>query len=805
MNKSQGYPFQRKVLAVAVQAAVLAIIAAPAANATDVDPLVQELTSIDRSVEVGIINTSKDSFKFGEYNGLQDKGAHAALGFKLGGKGNDENSALRWTAEGTDLGLDTRRFEVQGGQQGLFNLNFLYDELPHQITDTYKTIFNGAGSNALTLPAAYPAIGTRISSTTSDANALANWANIQSPYATTGAIGTGPGYLIPSLMHPVDISTKRTKIEGGGSYIFMPGWEVKFSAQEEKKDGAKLTGFAFASASTAAMLVEPIGYKTNNFNLSLSYKGDKSNFDLTYLYSTFSNDFTSWTAQTPFATGSVLNNQGLFSSAPENQMHQLKLAGGYRFDPKTRLSYSLGTSRMTQDSAFNCQTGATGCVSGVNSWTIPVSSPNAKVVNDTAFIKLSSREFKNLALNASYKYDNRDNQTPVNTFRVTFADATGAASSTIANDPINIKRQLISLDAEYAISRGQALKASYDQEQIERTNDGSGISPSKTAATAGTIDFTLPVHNNKEDTLGLEYRNSLIEDLTTRLAYSYSQRRAQDYQTPSLTDTTNVNTITNAYYRNFRTFFVADRNRDKLRASANYQISNAWGVGFSADYNNDSYNDAALKESTSTILNFDLTFTPNEDLSFNPFYTYEDRKSKLTGIYVGSSTTNNTTLNGGAALVCSAVAPCILENGSWALTQADRVDTLGLAVKYRATPKLDLKGDLLYIRARTPISASGSGSVISNGATVPNYVSVPATDYPEIYSKTIQLRVAGLYKLDKQQSVRVMYMYQKLSSSDWQYDAYINPVAMQSFIGTGMTSPNFTENAVGVSYLYSFK
>lgn len=806
------YRVQKKIV-LAVQAALLAMLMAPVARA-ETDSAVAELTELTKEVEVGVVGVSKKSYKFGEYNGLHDSGTQLTGGFDIGGKGG-EGSTLRWTVEGTDLGLDSRRLEAEGGQQGLYKLHFVYDELPHKISDSYQTIFNGAGSTALTLPASYPAIGTRISSTTTNANALANWNNIQAPNAVSGIAGGGPGSVIPTLMHNQNIGFKRTKTEGGVTYNFFPGWEAKFTARQDDKEGTKLTGYAFASASTATMLVEPIKFKTNGLDFSLGYTGEKANFNLAYLYSEFKNDVKAWTAETPFATGQVLNNQALLSSAPESRMQQIKLGGGYRFAPTTRLSYEASSSRSTQDSAFNCQTGAAGCVNGVNGWIVPVGSANAKVTDDKAFIKLTSRPTSKLNLTAAYKYDNRNNQTPVNNFKVSFADSAAAAANNISNDPINVIKQQLTLDAEYAIARAQALKLGFQREDIRRSTDGSGLAPSRTTVTANTNDFSLPVHKTREDTWDIEYRNSMLNNLTGRISYAQSLRKAQDYSQVTPAATTNEATLlTNAYYRQFRDFFVADRTRDKVRGALNYQMGDAWTLGAAVDYNRDSYKDAAFKEARSTIYNFDLGYAASEDLSVNTFFSIEDRDNQLAGKYIVSSTTLGTKVNGLAATnsfnggACSLAGhPCILANWDWSMAQADKVNTLGIGVKKNGllAGKLELNGDLVYIRSRTPVTAGGGGSLISDGAVAPNYISVAPANYADITSNTVQMTVKGNYKVDKARSVRVAYVCQHLGSSDWQYDAYTNPVAMQSYIGTGMTSPRHTVHALGVSYVYAFK
>ncbi|MEX8518663.1 MAG: MtrB/PioB family decaheme-associated outer membrane protein [Leptothrix sp. (in: b-proteobacteria)] len=837
MNTIQVCPFQRKALVRAAQAALLTTaLATSAAWAEGVSPLVEELTSMQNSVDVGFIATNKDSYKFGEYNGLEKRGVHANVNFKAGLKGGDD-SAVRWTAEGSNLGLDSRRLEAKGGAQGTYGLRFLYDELSHRISDSYQTIYNGGGSSALTLPAGYPAVVTRATSTSTAQDALANWNNLQSPNATATTTGGGPGYLIPSLMHPFEVGTKRTKLEGEAGITLLPGWDIRFSATEEHKDGTKLTGYAFATANTAGMFAEPISFRTTNFNLATSYKATRFNIDANVLYSRFTNDIASWTVENPYSKNLVYNNQALLPSAPANEMLQFKLNGGYRFTPKTRLSATLGTSRMTQNTSFVCQTSNidASCVSGRNGWILPGSSPEAKVRADDAYIKLSSRELKDWTLNAAFKYNLRDNQTPVQTYTVAFVDSPGSTSA-VTNDPINTRKSLLSLDAEYALARGQALKGQIDREDISRSTDGSGLAPSRTTPVGSTYYFTLPVKKTREDTLSLEYRNTLVADLTGRVAYAHSDRTGEDYSTPtpaasSATIDATQTALTNAFYAKFRDYFVADRKRDKLRAGLNYQLSDAWGVGFTADYNRDSYTNAALTESRSTILNFDVSFTPNEDFSINPYYSYEDRKSTETGAYIiNVGATNNGTsanpnygntaltvngvnascgsgiANGGAARNVQLNPSCNLLNTTWALSQADKVHTLGLTLKQRGllAGKLDIKTDLLYIISKTPVTASGGGFMVSDGAATPNYVSIAAQSFPDITSKTTQLRLTGDYKLDKQSTVRMSYLFQKLTSSDWQYDAYTNPVTFQGYLGTAMTSPTYIVNAVGLSYLYRF-
>ena len=95
---------------------------------------------------------SDDSFKFGDYTGLDEDGAFLIADFTADYFGD---KAWRWSAEGKDLGLDSRRFSLEGGRQGLLQVRFGYEELPRHLFETASTIYPTPGSSNLQLPAGW--------------------------------------------------------------------------------------------------------------------------------------------------------------------------------------------------------------------------------------------------------------------------------------------------------------------------------------------------------------------------------------------------------------------------------------------------------------------------------------------------------------------------------------------------------------------------------------------------------------------------------------------------------------------------
>ena len=101
------------------------------------------------TVDVGLGYVSDDSYKFGEYNGLNQQGGFFVGNASVRSRGED---AAYWNIDASDLGLDNRSVSVEGGKQGKYEMFFKYKELPHFISDSVVTPFGGTGGTSLTLP-----------------------------------------------------------------------------------------------------------------------------------------------------------------------------------------------------------------------------------------------------------------------------------------------------------------------------------------------------------------------------------------------------------------------------------------------------------------------------------------------------------------------------------------------------------------------------------------------------------------------------------------------------------------------------
>jgi MtrB/PioB family decaheme-associated outer membrane protein len=692
----------------AVHAALASLALVPAAALAD-EPATPDPATAKGTIEIGVGNVSNSSAKFGEYNGLDKKGAYAIGNFDLRGGGNNPDDPTWWRITGTNLGLDTRNVTAEYGRPGSFRLNAEYDEIVKNRSDTYTTPYTQSGASSFLLPGSWivprvPQVSASagnfrgLDPVTGTANALVNGVSTPPTAAQAATVANTIAADVP-LFKQHDISTERKRAGAGFVYNFDPRWDVRASFNHEDKTGAKLMNFLSLAVGTSAVtLADPIDQSHDQFNASVNYSGEKGFFQAAYYGSMFKNNIDSIQWQNPFDT----TKTSTFSSMPDNQFHQLSVNGGYRFSPVTKLVANASYGRATQNESF---------IAGTElPYGLPVSSLNGKVATTTINLKLTSRPLNNLSVWAGYKFDDRDNKTPVNVYR--FYDANEAPSGSspfnsyfglpssgatamgsnvniYENRPYSKRVNQFDAEADYRVADGQYVKGSYQYQQIDRKCNG-------------TWTDCVDADSSRENTLRAEYRATMAETLNGRISYSYAERRV-DYnpngwlslvpmagQVPTGATVSasafmqanglggfgpfapwvalqsgnlgvffpNNSALPQQFYgsRNdihelpgMQRFYAADRNRDKVRSQLDWQAAERLNITANLDYNNDDYKNAVfgLQKAKGYVANLDAAWSIAPGATASAFYTYEDQKSASAGwSYSAGAITNASTVGG---------------------------------------------------------------------------------------------------------------------------------------------------------------
>lgn len=744
------------------------------------DPAVQELVQPTNTIEAGAIYVDKASAKFGEFNGLQRDGTQALLGFQLRGGGayNPESGSVRrWSVFGKNLGLDVREVGGQYAEQGLFRIGLGYDELRRNAFDSFTTIWNGAGSTTLTLPAGYPAPATR---GTAGANNFNNTQSANMAAALQGAL------------HSQNLFTERKRYTLAGEVNLTPQWTLGVNARTEKKEGTKLTGIAFGGF-RGAFAPEPVDSTTDIVETVARYTTKDAQLGIGFNVSRFRNNVDFWTAENPFANNVVPNNRALLVSAPDNLMTQFTLDGAYRFSPTVKVTVAGSRALLRQDEQFFFQPGTVTALGDT--------SARAREVQTNLLARLTYQPSPVMDLNAAYRYEHRDNQTPTErAFSVRQAEGPTSAPQTFNSLAIDRKVQTASLDGSYRYRNGGVATGGYEHQRVERSTGGT--------MTARQEDFAS--NRSDEDTLRVGYRQALTPTVNGQVGLAHSRRRADGYR--------DAETNAQGFFTStpgFRQFFLNDRDRNKLRGSLDFQASDELSLQVNAELLDDRFPGGTFgtRKAKSQMLNFEGTYAASEKLSFNGYVTYEDadmhqdQQQIIVGPPQGTDRANPTpgVCNPYTPAAGLTTPPSAFVNDScrqWGMTQTDKVWTLGLGTKSTQFlgGKLTLTGDVLYSRARTNIGFAG-GTFFSTGT---QNVFIPAQAMPTITSYLTELRFGARYALDKASSVKFGWVHQRLRSSDAQFDLFgFNSV--QGFVGPGIRSPRHNVNAVSVSYVYSFQ
>ena len=384
------------------------------------------------SVDAGVGYVSDKSQKFGDFTGLDNKGAFLDLSGNVSHRNENGYFADLW---GRDLGLDSRQLYGEAGREGLYTLRVGYGEILRNLSEGASTPFLGSGSALLTLPAGYPAFDTA-----------------SMPLATT--------------LGPIDIGYKYRRLDLGGTVVGGREWSYSLNFRHDERDGTRSTAGAFSS--TASQFAAPVKEKTDQAEVGVSYATRRLQATLSYQFSSFRNDNAGVTWANPFFPPGAGATTGQLALAPDNQFQQLRGTAGYDITPTIRLTGEVAFGRLTQDDAFLPAT--QNALLAPTVLPLPSQSLGGRVDTYNGGLKLTATPMPGLRLIGSYDYDKRDNRTPVRAYPVVTTDmfATGA---TVNNTPFSYTLNRFKAMGDYAGSLpwSTRLTGALEYEQRDRT------------------------------------------------------------------------------------------------------------------------------------------------------------------------------------------------------------------------------------------------------------------------------------------------------------------------------------------------
>jgi MtrB/PioB family decaheme-associated outer membrane protein len=774
MKQMNSAPLRRRTVALAVGAALAALAAAPSFADTvltarlfrDSDVLFRDADMSrwsENYVELGVGYNSHDSYRFGQFSGLTDKGGFPLAGFNWLSR-DDANDAQYWQVYGSTLGLDSRKMSAEGGVQGKWTVSLNYDRIKRSQWDTASFIHDGLGSNNLTLPSTFVATNAQ------DAAA------------------------IDPRLRPFKIEQERDIYRAGLAGFLGRDWDFKVNYREDHRDGTRLTGFIYNFGGGRTVLVPyEIDDRTRQLETILSYTTKVAQLQVGYTYSKFDNELNSFNVRNPF-TNTAGQTEGRLSLAPSNDFHQVYANAGYNYSKDTRLTAKVSYSIAEQNENFlpysaNLAPGAAGNVP-------PRTSLDGKVVRTLLDVALTTKPMDKMSLKVAYQYNDSDNRTPVANYTYLSRDTTALPNVATTpngrrNTPLSTTEQKFSVDADYEIAAKTILRAGVERKHVDYSVKGDIYK-----------DQADRDHTNT-DKLSVELRRPVSDEFLGSVGYTYTQRRGSDYDKNNYFE----NSYWNQAYRDrvrltahpsMRSFMYANYDEDRVRTGANWTASETVSLQAAVD----NYRRKAKGPNCSTVVDpnipatlsatlpdtclgqtlaqglsvsLDVQWQPAENLTTFAFGNYGETSTTQQGrTWVRGA---NDTLVGNTAGT--------LANG-WSADVMNRDATLGVGLKWQPTEVWDLGGTYVY----------NYGTGLAGVATGPG---IPlAMSMPENWNRLNTLQLFAKWDYSKQLAWRFNYLYENLQSRDWAYDN-LTPTSVNQVLLAGQNSPRYSNHVVGVS------
>jgi MtrB/PioB family decaheme-associated outer membrane protein len=771
------------------------------------------LTTQQTEIESGILMNfvDGDPSAFAQYRGLEDdEHLYPLANVDLFRRSPwDGESTQYYRLQAYNLGFESRFVGAEYGHQGLFGLSFLYDELPVYKTRTAQTFFQGVGTTDLTLPPGWVAGGR----------------------ADTPIPGA-PGYptaFQSSIIDNLDVTHigwQRRKLGGGFTMVLPADLEFVASYSYETKQGEKLIGSTFGTNGgnpRAVIHPERIDYHTQQIDGALRYAGDVFQLELGYFGSIFNDDERAQTWLNPYTAvgswdpsagfqgppGGVVAGcagvpqcgMGQRSLPPDNLFNQLVAAGGVDLPYQTRVTLRSAFGWSTQNERFlpytinpvlTAVTQGGAPTTGDDLAALPRSSLDGEIFTSIVDFAVASRPIEDLRLDARYRFENRDNDTPrdLDVYIPSDTADQGPADGSTAriNMPYGWTRHEATFDAGYSLPYRSELALGYEWEMTERNYQevdeltahtlNARVHSRPTRYVQTRINYEHVWRNGN----GYDGSNPFIKSHTPE----FIEDELDDFAAPGSSCALAGLTPEECLWENhplLRKFYLADLERDRLGALATVLPHQDLTATFSLNWWHDQYDDSELGLTDAKHLSpgIDLTWMAHERLSTYAFYNYERRVSDSTGHEFAN------------------VQEALDLTRRWTSKEKVHTHTVGGGFDFDVIlDRLGLGADYLYAWSNGDIV-----TVRAAGSTLP----APAP-FPDLLSRQHNLSVHADYRFTENLSMRLAYLFQDLETNDWAYDD-LTPTSLTCapnacVIGTGQESPHYTAHGVAWSVIFRF-
>lgn len=730
-----------------------------------------------------------------------------------------------------NVGNNNQSYTFDAAKIGEHYLSVGWDQTPHDISTSAKTVFGGVGTPFLTVN---PALRASLN------GQLTNAANNN---AGGDAARDNMQNFINTAAGPLELSTRRDKASVGYTWTPTPETEASVDYSHEHRTGTRPTGISYGWGATASPrptnpveVPQPIDDTTQNVNAKIEragidFLGLRVTSNLNYSGSFYNNGVKQMDVQNPFcATCNVLTGGaggfgpqtlrlGLY---PDSQANAVTWNTAVDFPfLKARNVSTLQYNHMRQNDPF-VNTGTNGLVAPpVTFGGVPVGSLNGEVNTflwNDVFTAQLTKDLKLTLRGRVYDVDNTTASLHIENWifgdsgcaagapnPVTGQCAVGNARNSL---PIAYKKDNAGGDLSWRAASWATVGGGIAWERYERTFRDVDTTNEFTGKTF--VDFAP------------------AEMVRARASYQYGMRRYETYDPALFVAGVGLQSSDPAF--NMRRFDVANRDRHKADALLEFSpgsvvtITPNAGLRFD-DYPDPTFNPLGVRSDHSWNAGLEVGAKLAPTVKIMASYNYEQRRLDMAGGTGGAN------INTGNPLAdCSSdrtVNPNLFVGTSctWLTQINQRYHTFMVAADWKVVPsRFDLRLEALYVLSTeasnltpcpAPLPAANSCNGLQTGVAP---ASLNFGQFPTERNNFYRFNAVGRYYVDPDfvrqmgwvgdVTLKLRYTWERNQNSNWAIDN------MTPYIGTPDTveltggsrslflaafNPNYTTQVVAAS------
>jgi MtrB/PioB family decaheme-associated outer membrane protein len=642
------------------------------------------------------------------------------------------------------IGRDDVSTFLDAGQRGWLRVRAYYDELPHRYANDARVLFDGVGSENLTLPSGLVAGGNPDAAIDAE---LANRGNSR-------------------LALQRDKTGVEVQLDANRVLTLRAGYRTEERSGERPFGGAIRFAFQNPNLGSVVETVEPLNSRTHDFHGELAVADENVQIDLGYEGSLFDNHVQSLTWDNPFSGTNV--DRGRFALAPDNLQHRVHGTVSFLLPARGRWTHTASWISSRQNERLLAPT-----INGAfPDWVNPATSLSRETaearVDTTLFTStLRLSPLRRLGIGARVRYQRRDGRTnyfalnpATGDYGYVVEDGSFGVRDRFAAAPYDAERLTAAGDASLRVASGTRLGIEYEYERVEREQRAR----ERTADHRGRISLST----------------RRIPRTTVRIAYQLSDRSGSpfhrerdalyysvgppDFSRPSLgTPQTSLSS--------FEQYDLADRRAHNANLRVNFQLGEIADLSLTGGGRDEHYDlRHGVQRVRAANANVELDVQPAPAFDAYAYGTAEWRNRELGTI--DSATFTGTDFSPGG--------PVFPFDGAWDLRSREQSLAFGAGLSARPWKRLELRADYQVMLSREQISYDyASVAALAPGITAED----AGSHFPNLRDAEHVVEAGARFALTEQISVRLLYRYLDSTIANFYQDGLVPRIGHALYLG----------------------